>query len=77
MTKLYRLPEAQRFAQAIQHRSNRVQVTTTHGKVYTGRLLAVGRALHGTSTGWLALASSPLDRFISLATVETIERIPD
>jgi hypothetical protein len=75
--RIYRLPQDERFARVVQHRGNRVRVTTREGHTYQGRLLAVGRALHGTSTDWLALAHAGLDRFVSLATIETIDRIPE
>lgn len=77
MPKLYRLPSIERFARVVPLRSHRVRVTTTYGVTYQGRVLAVGEALHGTSTDWLALAHAGLDRFISLATIESIERIPE
>jgi hypothetical protein len=77
MSAFYRLPAAQRFAQAIALRSNRVRVSTREGQVYQGVLVAVGTALHGTSTDWLAVAHSPLDRFVSLATVTSIERVAE
>lgn len=77
MPKFHRLPEAERLTRATQFRGHRVRVATRHGKTYQGRVLAVGRALHGTSADWLALAHVDLDRFISMATIETIERIPE
>lgn len=73
--KLYRLPAEQRFARVVVLRGQRVRVITREGWTYQGRLLAVGRALHGTSTDWLALEhprSDSLDRFVSLATIETM-----
>lgn len=75
-TSFYRLPSVQRLAQAVQLRSRMVRVVTREGQTYEGRILAVGTALHGTSTDWLALSRSGLDRFISLATIATIDRIP-
>lgn len=77
MTAFYRLPAVRRFAEAAALRSYRVRVTTREGQTYQGVLLAVGTALHGTSTDWLAIAHSPLDRFVSLATVVSIERVPE
>jgi hypothetical protein len=77
MPKFRRLPSEQRLLRAVQLRSHRVRVTTNYGETYQGRLLAVGRAFHGTSTDWLALAHAGLDRFISLAMIDDIERIPE
>lgn len=77
MSVFYRLPAPERMAKAIVYRSQRVRVVTREGQTYQGVLLAVGTALHGTSTDWLALARSPMDRFVSLATVVTIERITE
>ena len=76
--KIRRMPRDQRFAAVVAYRGNRVKVTTSsYGVVetYSGRLLAVGVANSGTSTDWLALAHAGLDRFVSLATIDTIERI--
>ena len=77
MTAFYRLPAVRRLAEAASLRSNRVRVVTREGQTYQGVLLAVGTALHGTSTDWLAVAHSPLDRFVSLATIVSIERVPE
>jgi hypothetical protein len=77
VSAFYRLSAVRRLAEAATLRSHRVRVTTRDGQTYQGVLLAVGTALHGTSTDWLAVAGSPLDRFVSLATVVSIERQPE
>jgi hypothetical protein len=74
--KFRRLPVLKRIAQVHQLRGERIRVVS-QGETYEGRVLAVGVALHGTSYDWLAIDDQPVDRFISLATIETIERIPD
>jgi hypothetical protein len=75
--KFHRLPPSQRLARAVSLRSKRVRVVTRDGQTYQGVLLAVGLALHGTSADWLAIAHSPMDRFVSLATIVSIERTPE
>jgi hypothetical protein len=78
MPKLYRQPSERRIARVALLRNRQVHVITRDGYSHRGRVLAVGVALHGTSTDWLALANpdnSIVDRFISLATIETIEPI--
>lgn len=76
--RFYRQPPTNRLAQAALLRGRRVRVVTREGRTHEGRLLAVGVALHGTSTDWLAVTQDDnqvVDRFVSLATIETIDEI--
>lgn len=63
--------------EAVKFRGYRVIVTTQYGQTYQGRVLAVGIALHGTSTDWLAIARAGVDRFVSLATIDTIAKVSE
>lgn len=74
MSAFYRLPVPRRFAEALVLRGKSVRVVTRDGWSTRGVIVAVGTALHGTSTDWLAIKGERLDRFVSLAAIVSIEK---